>query len=164
MTIGAAIRRGLFWAHDKYRENSRLRHALDEINTVNQQRSARTTAIRDKRLGQILAHATTTCPYYADFAHATSLQDFPVIDKLTIIENEQALSSSLFAGMKLHKQHTSGSTGIPFTVRQDPEKRLRVIAEIKAMNEIAHYPSHERMLYVAAGVKAGDLTWIQQFY
>ncbi len=50
----------------------------------------------------------------------------------------------------LHTSSTSGSTGIPFSVVQDYEKRMRTIADLKVFGEYALYPSHEKMLQLRA--------------
>ena len=42
---------------------------------------------------------------------------------------------------------TSGSTGMPFTVVQNLNKRNRVIAELKYFGEKAGYRSHEKMIF-----------------
>ena len=163
MTVGGAIRRNIFWTRDRMRNGGELRAAYDQIIAVYEARNAGTERLVARRLEQLLAHATNTTAYYAHLRGCTDLSQFPVIDKMTIIENTDAMSSEPWKGKKLHEMHTSGSTGIPFTIRQDPRKRQRVIAELKAFNEIANYPSHERMLFVAANVKAGDFSWRQQF-
>ena len=163
MSIGATVRRNLFWMRDRLRNGSRMRLAYDQVCQVMESRNPATERLVERQLEKLLKHTAATCPYYAEYQGVVDLADWPVIDKMTLIDNADTMASALFAGQRLHEQHTSGSTGIPFTVRQDPAKRQRVIAEIKATNEIAHYPSHERMLYVAAGVKAGDFSWWQQF-
>ena len=163
MTVGAAIRRSAYWANDFVRNGSCMRKAYDDIIAINLEHTPETQAKRDAQLRKLLAHTSETCAFYKGYRGKTDLADFPVINKMTIIDNLDAMSSAFYADQNLHEQHTSGSTGIPFTVRQDPGKRRRVIAEIKALNEIARYPSHECMLYIAAGVKAGDFSAWQQF-
>ncbi len=50
----------------------------------------------------------------------------------------------------LHTMSTSGSTGTPFSVVQNWEKRMRTIADLKVFGEYALYPSHEKMLQLRA--------------
>ncbi len=163
MTVGGTIRRNLFWARDRLRNAGGLRADYDQIIQVYSGCNAATERLVARRLARLLTHATETTAYYAHLKGVADLSRFPVIDKMTIIEHADEMSSEVWKGKKLHEMHTSGSTGIPFTIRQDPAKRQRVIAELKAFNEIAHYPSHERMLFVAANIKAGDFSWLQQF-
>lgn len=47
----------------------------------------------------------------------------------------------------MHVSHTSGSTGTPFEVMQDYQKRKRTIADLKVFGDLCNYPSHERMIF-----------------
>lgn len=163
MTIRGTIHRNLFWAKDALMNDGALRSAYEDIIDCYSSRTPANEAELNQRLQDLLAHATATTEFYAPYAGSTRLEDFPVITKLDVIEHYEKVLSSVWRGKRLHEMHTSGSTGIPFTIRQDPGKRLRVIAELKAFNEIAEYPSHERMLFVAAYVKRGTYSWRQEF-
>ncbi len=80
-------------------------------------------------ISKLLKHAVKTTKYYEKYNY-NDINNFPVINKQIIIENYENIKSSMYVNKKMHKMSTSGSTGIPFTVIQDINKRKRVIAEI----------------------------------
>lgn len=55
-----------------------------------------------------------------------------------------------YRNVKTHSMHTSGSTGIPFTVVQNLEKRDRHIADLKYFGELAGYKDHDPLCYLRA--------------
>src|SRR5699024_7137384 len=69
----------------------------------------------------------------------SNLCDFPVLNKNEI----QSMASSMIADCaersKLHVATTSGSTGTPFKVYQDHDKRKRADAELIYMGQLAGY-------------------------
>ena len=149
MSITGYIRRKWFWAR-----NSELRNTYDEIlNILGEGKTPKNEQVIETKTKQLLTHAASTCSYYRQAVGNKSdlqLSDFPIVDKNIINNNRDAFISSEYAakGTKLHYMHTSGSTGTPFEVVQDMGKRSRVIAEIKATNEIVGFPSHEPMMYL----------------
>ena len=68
------------------------------------------------------------------------------MDKMAFIKNHDAIKSREVFNKPLHVSSTSGSTGTPFKVEQDSEKRSRTIADLKVFGELALYNSHEKML------------------
>ena len=60
----------------------------------------------------------------------TALDAFPIVNKNIIKENYGAFQSLEFRNREVIDLHTSGSTGTPFVVRQDVNKRKRVYAEM----------------------------------
>ncbi len=80
-----------------------------------------------------------------------SLKDkFPIMTKLDFLQNKAAIISDEIFDKPLHTASTSGSTGIPFSVVQNYEKRMRTVADLKVFGEYALYPSHEKMLQLRA--------------
>lgn len=73
---------------------------------------------------------------------------FPVMDKMAFIKNHDAIKSREVFNKPLHVSSTSGSTGTPFKVEQDSEKRSRTIADLKVFGELALYNAHEKMLFI----------------
>lgn len=142
-----------FWKNDVENNGGRLLDAYNEVYDVILNKNDKNESIIRNKIQNLLKHAVNTTKFYCHLRKKTeySITDFPVINKQTIIDNRKAMFSKEYIGVELHEMHTSGSTGIPFTIQQDKEKRIRVIAEIKALNEIAKYPSHEKMLYILGG-------------
>lgn len=150
MSFTGYIRRKWFWAH-----NPELKDMYNEILQIltGGGEFADNKQLISNSLNKLLMHASNTCSFYRDAVSKKAdlhLSHFPVIDKTIINNNRNAFLSSTYTakGTKLHYMHTSGSTGTPFEVVQDMGKRKRVIAEIKATNEIVGFPSHEPMMYL----------------
>jgi phenylacetate-CoA ligase len=81
-------------------------------------------------LRDILTYATENVEFYKQFKTFNSLRSFPVINKNIIRDNYEAFQSPEFLKAAVEKMHTSGSTGTPFVVRHDMNKRARVYAEM----------------------------------
>lgn len=105
--------------------------------------NAATPAQREDMLRQIKAYAIAHTDFYSGY---TPDSVFPVMTKLDYLDHYDAIKSREAFAEPLHKSSTSGSTGVPFTVIQDRNKRLRTIADLKVFGDYALYPSHERML------------------
>lgn len=82
-----------------------------------------------KYLEDELTYAVENVEFYKHYREFKSLQDFPVINKALVRDNESAFMSPAYEKSKLFKQETSGSTGMPFAVYQDPLKRKRATAD-----------------------------------
>lgn len=164
MSIEGQKLREMFWQNDIENNGGRLYYAYNEVYDIILNRNGKNEAIISNKMENILRHAANTTDFYAYLKNNISynIKDFPVINKQTIIENRKAMFSKEYIGAELHEMHTSGSTGIPFTIQQDKDKRTRVIAEIKAFNEIANYPSHEKMLYILGGRRSQNPYSLEQ--
>lgn len=86
-------------------------------------------------LKKLISYAKDNVPYYQSVS-ASSISDFPVINKNTMKENYDAFQSAEWKDKKIHTMSTSGSTGTPFVVRQNPRKRNQVLAELMYFDEI----------------------------
>lgn len=100
------------------------------------------------RLKDLLNHAVKTVPYY-NTQNPASILDFPIVNKSIIKSNEQKFLSNEFADKKekLIKMTTSGSTGTPFTVYQNKNKRQRNWADTLVFENLAGYQLGHRLLY-----------------
>lgn len=102
---------------------------------------------------QILAlmkYASENTAFYAKYKDAKRIEDFPVMNKTILNENYDDVVVHSFDNIKTHKMHTSGSTGIPFTVVQDLAKRERHLADLKYFGALAGYADHDPMCYLRA--------------
>ncbi len=98
----------------------------------------------EEQYKNIKKHAIEQTDFYKDYKITDS---FPVVNKVTIMDNYEAHLAKTGFELPLHKSSTSGSTGTPFTVFQDAKKRKRTIADLKVFGELCDYPSHERMVF-----------------
>ena len=103
-----------------------------------------------KQLLWIMKYATENTTYYASLRNATKISDFPVMNKSILNTHYDEIAVHSFDNTKTHLMHTSGSTGIPFTVIQDLAKRERHIADLKYFGVLAGYADHDPMCYLRA--------------
>lgn len=97
-----------------------------------------------RRLKDIKLHAIEQIEFYKNYQLT---DDFPVVNKMILIENHDACLAKSGYQTSTHISSTSGSTGTPFSVTQDFKKRNRTIADLKVFGELCNYPSHERMVF-----------------
>ncbi len=120
------IRSASYWTLDFLRGSSVKKHYEDiksiiEKNEVTSQK---------KNLNNILDYASTNVKFYKPYSDYTSLNDFPVINKNVMKEHYDDFQSPEFLQSNVTNMHTSGSTGTPFVVRQNADKRNRCLAEM----------------------------------
>jgi phenylacetate-CoA ligase len=87
---------------------------------------------------------------YLSFKENLNLYDFPVMNKNIMKSNYNSLKTAFYENKKTHLMHTSGSTGTPFTVIQNIEKRQRHIADLKYFGALADYKDGDPMCYLRA--------------
>ena len=97
-----------------------------------------------RRLKDIKLHAIEQTEFYKNYQLT---DDFPVVNKMILIENHDACLAKSGYQTPTHISSTRGSTGTPFSVTQDFKKRNRTIADLKVFGELCNYPSHERMVF-----------------
>lgn len=107
----------------------------------------------DTDLSNLLKHAVQTAEFYKNF-DSNSINDFPVINKTQIKEHFPAFRSREFLNKPLVEMTTSGSTGTPFTVFQDIEKKQRNLADTFYFANLAGYELGQRLFYFKIWAKA----------
>lgn len=131
----------LFWIKDFFQKN-KIKKVYDDIEKnhhkidLNEQKS---------KLDKLLKEVINNCEYYANYN--VNINEFPVVNKMILKENTDKLLNKKYQLEKLHKMSTSGSTGTPFTVYQNKEKRNRVIAEVLYYGKIINYTFGEKQFY-----------------
>lgn len=98
-------------------------------------------------INDILNYAVNAIPYYKKYAGYTKLEDFPVVNKSIIRGHEDLFFSPEYDMDKMFRQETSGSTGVPFVVFQDPRKRRRATADTLFFSKLAHYELGSRLYF-----------------
>lgn len=129
--LGSFIRRLGFWIIDFLRGGKIHKHYKE----IQESMKNNDKNIQLQKLERLLQHAKETTGYYKDINYK-SVKDFPVVNKLIYKENFEKFQSSNYINKKVHKMSTSGSTGTPFVVRQDLNKRYRTLADIIYYNKI----------------------------
>jgi phenylacetate-CoA ligase len=138
------VRNRGFWTIDWLKGRTVRKHYIDIKNTM--QRKENVNKARES-LQSLLTHATQNCSFYAPFAN-TPISEFPIIDKDLIRSRHSEFLAKPFVTAKLHRMSTSGSTGTPFSVVQNYEKRSRVLAEIVYFGELCGYTIGQRYAFI----------------
>jgi phenylacetate-CoA ligase len=154
VSLGVQARRVGFWSLDRIKGRPVWRHYQDISSKM------RGDGV-EARLEQLLQHATATTDFYASY-RGHELSGFPVISKETYKSHFDELVSSLYRDQPGHLVHTSGSTGTPFTLRQNRDKRHRVIAETIYFNEQAGYRVGDKLLWLRAWTLENSKSAVQR--
>lgn len=159
-TLGAQVRSLAFWTADRVRGGKIARHLrdlalLETDPALLKQRQA-------ERLARLLTHACQTTSYYRQFAGATGLQDFPVLQKQMIREHhDDFISSRHHPGACLVKQ-TSGSYGAPLAFYLTREKASRCEAEVIHYASWMHFRVGARHMHTRTRATKSPLRlWMQ---
>ncbi|MFZ1705239.1 MAG: hypothetical protein WAT79_12905 [Saprospiraceae bacterium] len=153
------IRRIVFWTLDFIKGGNVWRHFKQVQDLLNRQE------INQKQLDTLLSHTIKTVPFYKKYNEVTSLQQLPVVSKNIIKSEIETFTSDLFDKSELFKLTTSGSTGTPFSVYQDKNKKNRNTADTMVFAEKADYCIGEKLYYLKiwslANRKSLWTKWIQ---
>ena len=155
--IGSYIRRMGFWTIDALKGGCIRSHYKDIKNKMTD-----SNYTPEQQLNKILKHARDTTPFYKSIK-GMNLEDFPVINKSDIKENFQKFQSDLYKNKPLHQMSTSGSTGTPFTVNQDMNKRKRHLADIIYFNEIAGQKLGDKYIFFRVWTDLNRKSKLEQF-
>ncbi len=140
--MGSWIRRAGFWTLDALKGGIIRKHYYDIKDIMESE------TLNNKQLELLLAHALNTVQFYKDFNNFKNICEFPVLTKNDYKENYDNFKSDLYLNKPLHKMSTSGSTGTPFTVLQNMNKRKRMFADLIYFNEIAGQKLGEKYMYI----------------
>lgn len=137
----------LFWIKDFFQGGKVLEAYKDLKNNYNNSKEHQI-----EKLKNILKIAKSNSKFY-DKYNELDINSFPVINKQIIKDNFDVIFSNLYNKEKLHKMSTSGSTGIPFTIYQNKEKRIRVIAEVLFFGKIANFTFGQKEMFARIWVR-----------
>ncbi len=148
MRILEIIRKKLFWIADFFK-GGKIRKHYNDIQFINEDHSSSESKLRRKKhLQNILNHAMTTVPFYKKQKRSISLTDFPVVEKAFVREKFQEFKSKDYLNIDNHKVTTSGSTGNPFHIFHDKNKRDRNTADTIHFANKAGYEVGSRLYYL----------------
>ncbi|MGF7184767.1 phenylacetate-CoA ligase [Desulfitispora alkaliphila] len=149
--IGEIVRRYGFWSLD-FLKGSPIRKHYNEIKYINNGGN-KSEEIEKGNLKNLLNYAVNNTEFYKEYKDYTSIKDFPIIDKNTIKNNELQIQSKEFKNEELHTMSTSGSTGTPLVMKQNKNKRLRVMAELIYFGEEANFYVGEKNAFFRVWTK-----------
>jgi phenylacetate-CoA ligase len=139
-----------FWTLDRLR-GGKVRKSYDEIRDAYRRGTSR--KVTDKKLRSIISHAVRTTEFYSRFDENVSLTNLPIVNKDTYRANYDAFLSSDFSDKKgCRIMCTSGSTGTPLQVVQDPDKIARDTADGIFFGAMAGYYIGMRMAFIRVWV------------
>ncbi|MDV7391773.1 hypothetical protein RZS08_10485, partial [Arthrospira platensis SPKY1] len=155
------LRRSGYWVHDIIFNGGLVKKQYRDIQEIveNPVLGKERTA---KYLKDLLAHASVTTEFYKTYS-GKPISEFPVVNKIDYRANYDSFVSTTYKGKGLHIQSTSGSTGAPFSVPQNKEKRDRVIAELKLYALYAGHKSHEKLIYLKILTSKTKKPWLTCF-
>jgi phenylacetate-CoA ligase len=108
--------------------------------------------ISDESLRDLLVHAVRNVPHYENTA-TIHLQDFSIVDKSIIKSSINQFKARNFLNKKVLAMTTSGSTGTPFTVYQDLNKKARNHADTIYFGNLGGYELGNKLLYLKIWAK-----------
>ncbi|MDO5980424.1 CoF synthetase [Flavivirga spongiicola] len=139
------LRNRSFWLIDSLKGGVIRKH-LNEISfVINSPYSSDSLSIREQHLKNLLKHATESTPFYFDYKGTDHIDDFPVIRKTVIQENFKDFQSIPYIQKQNYKVSTSGSTGIPFFLFQNKNKRHRNIADVLYFSRQSNFKIGNRL-------------------
>ena len=124
------IRRTGFWMLDALRGGEIRRHYTD-VKTRNTLGNPNV-----EQLEQLLQWSVEQTEFYKG-CNAADFGSFPIINKNDIKSRWDDMHAKALLGKPVHYMATSGSTGTPFTMEWDMNKRKRQLAELVYFNELA---------------------------
>lgn len=130
MQFSEWIRKTVFWDHDFLTGSKIRKHYLDIRNIMENGQDSMVSKKPEEYLHGIMNYAVENVGFYKGYKSFESVKSFPVINKNIIRDNYHVFQSLKFLASSVVNMHTSGSTGTPFVVRQDKNKRSRVLAEM----------------------------------
>jgi len=147
MTIIESWRNRAFWFLD-FLKGGKKRSHYDEIKfIINNASSSKAVELKREKLENLLEHAITSVRFYKSYADCKFLEEFPIVNKNIIRDNFENFRSEKFLNKPKIKVSTSGSTGTPFSIYQDKNKRLRNIADTIYFSEKAGYTLGNKLTY-----------------
>lgn len=141
------IRKQTFWLLDRLKGGPVRKH-LKEIAAMYDAKSLNEKIDQThRRLTKILQHAQSTTDYYKQFAHEEGLSAFPIINKNIVRENYSAFLSDKYDETNRFAAITSGSTGTPFKVYHNKDKKNRNSADTIFFASLAGFEVGEKLFY-----------------
>lgn len=141
------LRQQAYWLLDTLKGAPQKKELNDVELIMNHWGEPEIDGLHNKYIRDILDYAVKTIPYYRNYKGYKNLQDFPVVNKSLIRGHEELFFSPEYDMEKLFRQETSGSTGVPFVLFQDPRKRRRATADTLYFSKLAHYELGSRLYF-----------------
>ena len=147
MAVNNFIRGIGFWTIDTIKGGHIRRHYLDVVQIMKNPFSGKAVNRRKKLLDELLEHTARTVPFYSKYEQVV-FKMLPIIQKDLVQNNFDSFKSNTFRTKELYKVTTSGSTGIPFLLLINQNKRSRNIADTLFYFNNVGYNIGDRLYYL----------------
>lgn len=147
MKLLQKLRKTAYWALDKIKGSPVKKHYYQIADFLTYPKNRETREQSEESLQQLLEYTTRHITFYKDFKKPLKLSNFPVVDKNLIRTQQDLFLSPFYDKEKLFKLTTSGSTGTPFTVYQDKNKKNRNAADVFFFAEQAGFELGNKLYY-----------------
>jgi phenylacetate-CoA ligase len=138
------LRLQLFWATDRLQGG----HVKDHLTQIENIIGKGNQVEKLSNQNALLKHAVSTVKFYEQFKNAQSIEEFPVINKSLIRERFHEFISRNYREEELVRIVTSGSTGTPFLVLHDRNKRFRNSADTIYFASKAGFSIGDKLIYL----------------
>lgn len=141
------FRKILFRVKDKFQNGVVSNHYKDIKVFIESDR-----LINESQLDKLLSHVKSNVPFYKNISQL-KLEEFPIVDKSLIKGNFDDFRAKNYLNKKIIIMTTSGSTGTPFKVFQDLNKKARNHADTLYFGNLAGYNIGNRVIYMKIWAK-----------
>lgn len=143
------FRNSLFWLSD-WLKGGKIRKYHKAVTKINENHDSEYAIEKRKEyLTDMLRHCQETVPFYRNLGMEDALlENYPVTDKNFIKSSTSSFESEAYAHQKTFKASTSGSTGTPFTVLHDLNKKKRHGADVRFFWETVGHHFGTRFFYL----------------
>lgn len=146
------------------KRNAISSHVKDIEHVISNHHEHKIQQLLTSRLNQLLSHACDTTKFYANYKNFKVIGSFPVINKTLVKENlPEFLSEKYSDTSKLIPMITSGSTGTPFKIFHDKNKRVRNWADTIYFGNKAGYIVGEKLYYFKIWSAYNQKSRLQEF-
>lgn len=156
----------MFWTKD-FLTGGNVRKHIRDIGLIQENYPNEEVLAKNRTyLSNLLEHTLQTVPFYENQKdRLLSLENFPVVDKALIRDNFEIFRSRSYWNKKKHKVSTSGSTGNPFNIFHDKNKRDRNTADTIYFAKKTGFEVGARLYYLRLWdkqyKKSDWLSWMQ---
>ncbi|MCU4173874.1 hypothetical protein [Carboxylicivirga sp. N1Y90] len=144
--IGDKVRALAFWQMDLLKGGKLRSHFNDVQQQVEHYSGTKSNQQHGAYLKTLLKHVCESVPYYNGI-ESTTLTDFPVVNKLLIRDNDAQFVSSNESYQEFKSVVTSGSTGTPFSIKQDLRKSIRNTSDTIYFGKLAGFDIGQKLFY-----------------
>jgi len=162
MIVLEKIRNKIFWIVDFLKGSPIKKHVYNIKHIVEFPESKENIIEQNNTLNNVLKFSSTMVPFYCN-SNSIKLTDFPVINKNIIRDNLEKFIAKDQTKENLIQVVTSGSTGTPFKVYHDLNKKNRNTADTFYFSNQAGFSLGEKLVYFKIWTQVNRKSKIKSF-